>query len=250
MTVTFLTEIKKMKRRYFPLLMICLFGFLWLWSTVNFRNIDDTLRASGYFSMLYSLPTLNTVVLPLFLSVLASRIWDTEHKGNTLKLLCTLEKRKDIFLSKSLIGALFTTLISCLECLLILIFGKIFAFTQTVPTTHLICFFITTFLTGTVLYLLQEILSLFFENQIVPLAIGLIGSFFGLFSLFFPAEFSQFVIWSYFCQLATIRINWDDVIRTVSYCESPLSLAHLLVILILLALACMIGTILFERKDI
>ena len=97
---------------------------------------------------------------------------------------------------------------------------KKLAFTQPLPVTHLISFFVTTFLTGTCIYLFQEILSFFFDNQIIPLAIGLIGSFFGLFSLFFSETFAQFVIWSYFCQLATVHINWDPAARTVSYLES------------------------------
>ena len=221
-----------MRRRHFPLLMLCLYGFLFLWCAMDFRHVDDAARASGYFSMLYSLPTINTVVFPLFLAVLASRIWDTEHKGNTL------------------IGTLLFAVTACFECLLILFFGKKLAFTQPLPVTHLVCFFVTTFLTGTCIYLFQEILSFFFDNQIIPLAIGLIGSFFGLFSLFFSETFAQFVIWSYFCQLATVHINWDPAARTVSYLESPLSTGHLLVVLILLVLACIIGTALFERKDV
>jgi len=223
MIAAFHTELKKMRRRHFPLLMLCLYGFLFLWCAMDFRNVDDAARASGYFSMLYSLPTINTVVFPLFLAVLASRIWDTEHKGNTLKLLCTLEKRGNIFFAKSLIGTLLFAVTACFECLLILFFGKKLAFTQPLPVTHLISFFVTTFL---------------------------IGSFFGLFSLFFSETFAQFVIWSYFCQLATVHINWDPAARTVSYLESPLSTGHLLVILILLVLAGIIGTALFERKDV
>lgn len=124
MIAAFHTELKKMRRRHFPLLMLCLYGFLFLWCAMDFRNVDDAARASGYFSMLYSLPTINTVVFPLFLAVLASRIWDTEHKGNTLKLLCTLEKRGNIFFAKSLIGTLLFAVTACFECLLILFFGK------------------------------------------------------------------------------------------------------------------------------
>lgn len=250
MIKTFKTELKKIKHRHFPLLFAVLTGFLFLWLFATFRGIDDAERACGYFSVLYNFPMINTIILPLFIAVLASRIWDMEHKGNTLKLLCTLEDRKTIYLNKSILGGSFLLLFSFVECLLILALGRIFGFVQAIPTTHIVCFFVTTSLTSLLLYFIQEILSFSFDNQIVALAVGLIGSFVGLFSLYLPRSFSQFVIWSYYSVLQTVGMNWDVNTRICTYYESPLSLGHLFVTFILFLLAAFAGKIIFERKDI
>ena len=71
--------------------------------------------AEGYFNLLFQLPLLNTIFLPLILAVMASRICDAENKGNTYKLLCTMQEKKKIFDAKLLLGGIYILFLTLLE---------------------------------------------------------------------------------------------------------------------------------------
>ena len=244
------TELQKLKYRRLPLLLLGFLMLVFFWLLVTLLGNKSVSLSDGYFSVLYQLPIMNTLLMPLFIAVLASRIWDIEHKGNSLKLLCTLQKREYLYDAKSLIGIFLCFVVSLGECLLLPLLGRLLHFTQTFPAIHVLLLLITTFITSIFLYFLQEIISFLFENQVVALAAGLIGSFFGLFSIFFARGFQQFVLWSYYSLLQTIGMNWDSTTRDISYTEVPLSLSHLLLLCLFTLLLAVAGKKLFHRKEI
>lgn len=247
---SFKTEFQKIKHRHFFLLLLgCLFLFF-IWMAWSLRDMSADQTGLGYFHILYELPLLNTIILPLFIAVIASRLWDTEHKGNTFKLLYTLQDKKYIYSAKSLLGGIFLLFLAIGECIMIRLLGQIFHITQAFPTNHIILFFATTLLTSLFLFFLQEIITFLFKNQIAALAVGLIGSFLGLFSLFFSRGLQQFVIWSYYSLLQTVGMNWDESTRIISYYEMPISLKHFFLLLIFVILSGILGKYLFNRKDI
>ena len=53
--------------------------------------------ANGYSALLYSIPVIEAILLPVMMAVLASRLWDMEVKGNTAKLRYTLQTRRSLF---------------------------------------------------------------------------------------------------------------------------------------------------------
>lgn len=59
---------------------------------------------NGYLMLLYQLPMVNTIFFPVLGMVVASRLCDLEHKGDNLKLLCTLEEKGRLFDAKLLYG--------------------------------------------------------------------------------------------------------------------------------------------------
>ena len=59
---------------------------------------------NGYLMYLYQLPMVNAIFFPLLGMVVASRLCDLEHKGDNLKLLCTLAEKGRIFDAKLLYG--------------------------------------------------------------------------------------------------------------------------------------------------
>ena len=77
------------------------------------------------------------------------------------------------------------------------------------------------FLAGTVILILQHILSLLCQNQIAPLFIGLAGAFLGLFSMFFPPALTQILPWSYFGAFLPYRMEYDPATRIMSFYELP-----------------------------
>ncbi len=90
-------ELKKIRGRFLWALPLVVVGMEFLWMMSNSYLAKPEASAEGYFNLLFQLPLLNTIFLPLILAVMASRICDAENKGNTYKLLCTMqEKKKDI----------------------------------------------------------------------------------------------------------------------------------------------------------
>ena len=73
------------------------------------------------------------------------------------------------------------------------------------------------FLVSLGIYALQLGLSLRFVNQAAPLAVGILGSFAGLFILFFPQWAQRCLPWGYYGVLLQAEMLWDPVTRNVSY---------------------------------
>ena len=55
--------------------------------------------------LLYSLPVIEAILMPVMMAVLASRLWDMEIKGNTTKLLYTAEPPQPVCRQSCLWGA-------------------------------------------------------------------------------------------------------------------------------------------------
>ena len=72
-----------------------------------------------------------------------------------------------------------------------------------------------------VLLTLQHFLSLMSSNQILPLLVGLIGSFLGLFSMFFPPRAARFILWGYFSAFSPYGMDYDSQTRVMSFYRIP-----------------------------
>lgn len=60
--------------------------------------------ANAYSALLYALPVMNAILMPIVMALIASRLWDMEVKGSTTKLLYTLQSRRSLFAGKALLG--------------------------------------------------------------------------------------------------------------------------------------------------
>ncbi|MCI9469877.1 MAG: ABC transporter permease subunit [Lachnospiraceae bacterium] len=247
------TQIKaeqiKARRRYVWAVTVVLCLVLFLWGTFNFRNADAADFARGYSRLFYQIPLLNTVLLPLGLAVIASRLCDWEIKGNTLKLLCTLQEKSSFYDCKLLMGLKHLFCIALLESVGILATGIHFHFTEKLRIDLLFFHFMEVFIVGAMVYLLQQSLSLLCENQLLPLAVGLVGSFAGLFSLFFPKQISRLVPWSYFCQFTPLAMDWDPETRIQTFYPIGFPTGLFLGFLVVTAGVYLIGKKLFLRKE-
>ena len=86
-------EFYKMKRRKVWLTMFALLSVQLLWGMWALRNPKDWELKSGWMALLYFLSLLNGIMVPAMMSVLASRLADIEHKGNSYKQLETLDRK-------------------------------------------------------------------------------------------------------------------------------------------------------------
>lgn len=179
-------EIRKTRRRFLWALPLGVVLIEFLILATNKYAYKPEVLGDGYFYLLFGIPLYNTIFLPLTLAVMASRICDAENKGNTYKLLCTMQEKRHIFDVKLLLGGLYVLFLTALEALLLLGLGQIIPITQPFPLKHSLIFLGVLFVVSWALFLMQQILSLLISSQLIPLFIGLLGSFVGVFSAFSP----------------------------------------------------------------
>lgn len=78
-------ELQKARRRHdlIVCLLVPVMALLWCQSAAP-TGADEL--AFAYSALFYSLPIINTILMPLAMAILASRLWDVEVKGCTPKL--------------------------------------------------------------------------------------------------------------------------------------------------------------------
>ena len=99
-------EFYKIKRRKVWLTTFAMLAVQMLWGMWNFRNPKDWELECGGMALLYMFSLLDGVMMPTIMSVLASRLADIEHKGNTYKQLETLRSAGSLYHAKALCGSI------------------------------------------------------------------------------------------------------------------------------------------------
>lgn len=240
----------KARRRHVWAVTAALGLALLLWGTFNFRSADAEDLAAGYSALFYQIPLLNTTLLPLGLAVIASRLCDWEIRGNTLKLLCTLQEKSAFYNCKLLMGLKYLLSIALMETAGILAAGICYHFTEKLDVRLLLLHFVEIMVVGMALCIFQLTLSLLWKDQLLPLAFGLVGSFAGLFSLFFPKGISRLVPWSYFCQFTPLAMDWDQKTRIQTFYAIPFPTKLFLGFLAATACVYILGRAVFLRKEV
>ena len=196
----FRAELKKAHRRHDLAFCLLLPLILVLWVGGLAPASEDEL-SNAYSALFYSIPVLEAILLPVMMAVLASRLWDLEVKGNTLKLLYTLQSRRSLFAGKAVFGVLEVLVTVAVELACIPVLGMVHGYTEAFPKAQFVYLFVCT------------------------LAVDLIvGSLVGLFSAFMPPLVSYFVPWGYYIPLGSYVVAyWDPTARTVTYGTRPCS---------------------------
>ncbi len=245
------TEFFKVKRRFLWLLPlgVVLVEFLWIYTNDYLRQSE--ILAEGYNTLLLHLPIMNIIFLPLVLSAIASRICDAENKGNTYKLLCTMQQKGRIFDIKLIMGALYVFMFTLLEALNLLLLARLIHVTQALPIKHVLIFLGVCFIVSLVIYLFHLILSLLLTSQLIPLFVGLLGSLVGLFSAFFPIGIlAGLTPWGYYLVGMTFASRYDAGTRTSVIYEIPFPTVWFLFYLSAACILYVVGKSLFLRKEV
>lgn len=243
-------EFEKTKKQGMWLLVLALWLFQHAYlSFCMKRNLD--ILSQGWLLLLYNMPLLNAIILPVFYAVLASRLIDCEHKENTWKLLETLQSKTGIFLSKTLTGLCYIVLFSCMQLVSIFVIGTHYGFGGRPEPWAYVLYTVQTILISFILYLIQLILSFSFSNQAVSLCVGLAGGMIGLFIMFLPRSFFYEIIpWGLFGANMFVAMDWDPVTRDMDfYYDAPLNGAFFWIILWIYCLL-IIGWFLFQKRPV
>lgn len=245
-------ELMKTRHRFIWLIPLatCLMNLAVL--IVQKKYIDTPQELScGYYRFIFTLSAYNMLLLPTVLAAIASRICDTENKGNTYKLLCTMEKKGMIFDCKLILGGLYVLFITLLELFVILSAGTLIGITQPFPAATAAIFLSVTFGVSITVYLLQQVLSLLMDSQLIPLFVGILGSCTGVFSMFFPIDsIARFLPWGYYIIGLTVSQNYDPVTKNSNFYPEPFAW-FLFVLYSLFAIALYLaGKRLFLKKEV
>lgn len=231
---TLAVELKKSRRRHNGLVAVSIALFVLMWAWSGSRNMKQEELDQAYSALMYALPVMNTVVMPLGTAVLASRLWDLESKEKNCRVLLTLQSRWALFRGKLLAGLIQILLIGAVEALGVLALGR--RCTEPLHWGQFGWMVLCTFSVNAMLLCLWLFLSIRFDNQVPTLAAGMLGSLSGLFAAFLPPVVSYAMPWGYYIPLGTVRMNWDPDTRIVRYYEEPYPIWLLAVTVLLMLL--------------
>ncbi|WP_347487867.1 ABC transporter permease [Desulfoscipio sp. XC116] len=242
-------EFQKIRRRRVWLIVAALIFVQILWSLWDIQGMDAHDLSQGWMYFLYQFPLLNSIMMPVVAAVVASRLCDIEHKGQTFKLLNTVMPAQRLFAAKFLCGALYMLTAVVLQLVFMVAVGYATGFDGNPPSDKLLYYLLFTTAVNLTILLLQQMLSLLFANQMAPLSVGLIGGFAGLFILFFPQSLERFLLWGYYGVLMSVRMDWDKTTRIVDFYYVSIDWPGFITLAVAFCAIYMIGRTLFMRKE-
>ncbi len=251
--IHFFAEWKKIHRRKLWLLYVVAILIILLWNTATLlRNpFSEQEALTGYNYLILSLSLVNQMFLPVILAACASRICDIEAKGDTWKLLFTMQSRSSLFKNKIFINVTYILAMNLIQYTFVLVIGQITHVTQPVPWSSLNFMFLGFFCIDTALYILQQSLSLLMKNPLMPLFIGLFGTFIGIFTAFFPDLPLRFLFpWGYYITLCPVNLHYDKASETALYYLIDLPWPWLAILMVFGIAVYLTGKHLFLKKEV
>lgn len=243
-------EFYKIRRRKVWLSMFAMLGVQLLWGAWTMRDPKERELASGWMSLLYSLTVLDGLMMPSIMSLLASRLADIEHKGNTYKQLKTLRPAGSLYHAKALCGLIIITVLLASQAAFFILFGYFLGYEGNPdPRYYLLSYGLK--LAGCLsLFLLQLLLSMLFANQMVPLVAGLGGSMVALLIMF--VSHYSFLPWGGNLSASLVGMDWDEATRIITYYYrdySPAEIAAVICIFVWIAIFYIAGRTMFAHRE-
>lgn len=219
---TIMLEFYKLRRKRI-LSMITIFismEILWAFMALS-MSMSRNPESVKWEVIIASISSMNGLFLPIISAIVASRICDMEHKGNTWKLLLSTNKKiSHIYGAKYLCSTVLLCYGIIIQVTAILIFGIAKGVPGSIPIVLLIRFLISTMLTNLAILALQQWISFSIKNQAFALCLGMIGGFLGMSAALFPESLRRIFIWSYYTELSPVTYIYNDaslkcIIRTI-----------------------------------
>ena len=152
---------------------------LWLAYVVLVHPSDGF---TDYRILLFQIPLLNAVFLPLLSCVVSSTECDVETRGNMFKSLLTMQRAGALFWIKWLFSAGLMAAVVTLQTVVLTILAGAGGL-DAIPAGELVVYWVSTFAVCVFCTSLAQALSLLTRSQFAPMVVGVALSFFGLFSM-------------------------------------------------------------------
>lgn len=248
--ITLQMEFQKIRRKKIGLTMCALVAIQFVWLLWSTSNPDEQELLQGWLSHLQFQPLLCAIMMPTVMSVLASRLADIEHKGNTYKQLKTLKTAAALYRAKVLCGFLFILAMTAANFIFLLALGYRYGYIGNPDPKAYLSAFVLQIACCFSLYLLQLDLSMLFFNQMIPLVAGLCGSLLGVVLMYLKTY--SFLPWGGFLSSALVMMDWNPETRAITYYYrdfSPIEFFALIMIFVWIFVFYTTGSILFTRKE-
>ena len=204
-------ELYKLKHRkvFLTFLVILgvelLFVFFFYGNNNNFLNMISDPAAPAWEDLIIGPAAINGLFFPILAAVIASRICDMEHKGNTWKLLeCNNQNRRSIWFCKFTIVSTLMMLAIFIQAFIIIAYGNSVGIVQPLPVRTLLGFVLGTAMITFVVVTIQVFFSLVCTNQLIPMSIGMIGALIGFISTLLPPGIRNILIWGNYAELMVL----------------------------------------------
>ena len=228
------SEIRKYNRNRLWLPILGLFLFSIYWCSVS-NNIQINKNSSNIFqTLVFNLYTINNLIIPFSAALLASRMVMIDRKNRMFSVLFTNGGDEvGLFLSKYVLGLLILFLGFSVQLIFTLISSK--HYHTTVHSNELILFVVAMMLGSGTMLLIQLLLSFVIKSAIVPIVIGLAGSFLSMLtSGLLSKQITIFIPWEYLSTLNPYSINDSGIHPLTNYLLyfSLVLIIHLLLLII------------------
>lgn len=241
-------EFFKNKRKKIPFVCLAFILVQLIWFSVDLPHLSESDLAQGWQFLLYNIILIDAIMLPMAVGVIASRSCEIEHKGNTLKLLETLQTPRSIYHAKLIWGALYLLITLLLRAAVFTVFGFAVGFSDPFPLGEMLLTTALSFLVSVTIYLLEQNLALLFANQAIALVVGIFGSFAGFLSLLFPPWVQKLLIWGYYGVISPIGMNWNPDTRISDFFWRQPDLSGILLTAFWFVILFFVGRRLFQKK--
>lgn len=243
-------EFYKLKRRKVWLTMFALLSVQLLWGLWALRAPKDQELESGWLALLYDLSLLDGIMVPAMMSVLASRLADIEHKGNSYKQLETLCSTGSLYRAKALCGCIITAALFAAQFAFFIALGYHLGYEGNPDIKYYLLSYLLKLASNFSLFLLQLALSMYFANQMIPLAAGLGGSMTALLLMFVTT--CSFLPWGGNLSALLVFSDWNRETRVSTYYYrtfSPVETAAVICIFFWVIFFYFAGKRLFTRRE-
>lgn len=196
-----LPELRKVRRlKIMPLVFIMVIAVVLMSGFPLFRKnaqLSDV-------DILMMVTLMQSFLAPVFVSIVATRLVEIEHSGNGWQISGSVGFSKgQLCVTKAIVVGAIITAATLLELLIIVGLLSVFR----VPDINLqawVIYGVGLVVVNLILGMLHVILAAIVDNQLVNIGVGVLGAFFGVFSLLLPVVVSYIQPWGYYAVISPV----------------------------------------------
>lgn len=243
-------EYQKTRRRYLLLFVLGMTAVALAWALHG--KLSEDAIAKGWYMLLYQMPVIHVLVMPVMAMMISARLGDLEHKNNMLKSLCCMTKRGRLYNAKLLYGLGLMLIGILLEWLGIIADGLFrHHFGGSFLLKEYLLLLLFTIAPSLAVYTLQYAVALCCVKPAVPYIVGIIGEFVGILSMFLPYPVLYYgTPWGYYGALMLMGADYDRATRISTYFYREINWGGFAAVMAMAAVFYIVGKTVFCRKEI
>lgn len=186
-----------------------LFSSMQLFSDAYVERIDDPATAHWQSALLFY-ALIKAMTAPILVAVIASRQVEVEHAGNGWTMGATLGRsRCTMCLAKVVALTPVVAATTAFELGALVVGGRLAGATAALPITTWAWYAVASFAITLTLLAAHVWLSARIEQQLVPLGVGVLGAFAGVFAMLMPDWLSRLLPWGYYAVASPYAMTED-----------------------------------------